>query len=108
MRAPVGRIRFGRGRAADSRHNRDWWNVRRDLPGRISYPRDVLCRRADGASSINAIARDQSATRGGRRMTRPITSAAMLVGLVLAGCKVGPNYKRPEVDAPAEFRGATT
>src|SRR5271166_39105 len=28
--------------------------------------------------------------------------------LSLAGCAVGPNYKRPAVNAPAEFRGATT
>ncbi len=29
------------------------------------------------------------------------------VALALAGCAVGPNYKRPVVDAPAGFRGAT-
>src|SRR5512139_1077693 len=29
------------------------------------------------------------------------------VALTLAGCAVGPNYKRPVVDAPAGFRGAT-
>src|SRR5579871_2415018 len=29
------------------------------------------------------------------------------VGLTLAGCAVGPNYKRPPVNAPASFRGAT-
>jgi multidrug efflux system outer membrane protein len=28
--------------------------------------------------------------------------------LTLAGCAVGPNYKRPAVNAPAGFRGATT
>src|ERR1700751_3474385 len=26
--------------------------------------------------------------------------------LLLAGCAVGPNYQRPKVNAPAEFRGA--
>jgi len=29
------------------------------------------------------------------------------VALTLAGCAVGPNYKRPAVEAPAGFRGAT-
>lgn len=30
----------------------------------------------------------------------------MLVGLVAAGCTVGPNYKRPPAAAPDTFRGA--
>ena len=29
------------------------------------------------------------------------------VALTLAGCAVGPNYKRPAVNAPVGFRGAT-
>src|SRR5437899_2401428 len=35
----------------------------------------------------------------------PFWSVAMLT---LAGCAVGPNYKRPAVNAPTGFRGATT
>ena len=35
----------------------------------------------------------------------PFWSVAVLT---LAGCAVGPNYKRPAVDAPTGFRGATT
>ena len=32
---------------------------------------------------------------------------ALLVGLIaLSGCTVGPNYKRPQIAMPAEFRGA--
>ena len=31
-------------------------------------------------------------------------SAAVLL-LTLAGCKVGPNYKRPAVDVPDQYRG---
>jgi multidrug efflux system outer membrane protein len=27
------------------------------------------------------------------------------LSLILAGCAVGPNYKRPEVDSPSKFRG---
>ena len=29
-----------------------------------------------------------------------------LAALLLAGCTVGPNYQRPTVDAPPDFRGA--
>ena len=29
-----------------------------------------------------------------------------LAALLLAGCTVGPDYRRPTVDAPADFRGA--
>jgi multidrug efflux system outer membrane protein len=31
--------------------------------------------------------------------------SACVVLILLAGCKVGPNYKRPEVPAPPQFRG---
>jgi multidrug efflux system outer membrane protein len=31
--------------------------------------------------------------------------ALAVAGMVLAGCTVGPNYRRPESTAPAEFRG---
>jgi outer membrane protein, multidrug efflux system len=34
---------------------------------------------------------------------RVISAAALL--LTLAGCKVGPNYKRPAVDVPGQYRG---
>jgi NodT family efflux transporter outer membrane factor (OMF) lipoprotein len=33
--------------------------------------------------------------------------ATLLGGLVLASCTLGPNYKRPVVQTPAEFRGAS-
>ncbi len=36
---------------------------------------------------------------------RYITAAALLA---MAGCAVGPNYKRPDVATPAQFRGAET
>jgi outer membrane protein, multidrug efflux system len=38
------------------------------------------------------------------RTTR--TFAALAILTALAGCKVGPNYKRPVVDTPASYRGA--
>ena len=37
-------------------------------------------------------------------MTR--ASLAVLFALLLAGCAVGPNYKRPAVAVPGQYRGA--
>ena len=37
-------------------------------------------------------------------MKRPFWSFIVAL-LVLTGCAVGPNYKRPQVAVPAEFRG---
>ncbi|PYQ05430.1 MAG: RND transporter, partial [Acidobacteria bacterium] len=40
-------------------------------------------------------------------MTRPARRAAVIgvVSLVLAGCAVGPSYKRPSVPVPERFYG---
>jgi outer membrane protein, multidrug efflux system len=34
------------------------------------------------------------------------TSAAALLLLTVSGCKLGPNYKRPALDVPGQYRGA--
>jgi multidrug efflux system outer membrane protein len=39
-------------------------------------------------------------------MTYPSFLRFLLVGLIAAGCTVGPDYRRPEVAVPASFRGA--
>ncbi len=33
-------------------------------------------------------------------------SAAVLLLLTLSGCKLGPNYKRPALAVPGQYRGA--
>jgi multidrug efflux system outer membrane protein len=38
---------------------------------------------------------------------RFFSSALCALGLFLAGCTVGPNYKRPNTDAPTAYRGLT-
>ena len=38
-------------------------------------------------------------------MTRFTTWLAIAVALSLSGCKVGPNYKRPPLDVPGDYRG---
>ncbi|MGE5162198.1 MAG: efflux transporter outer membrane subunit [Betaproteobacteria bacterium] len=39
-------------------------------------------------------------------MTRRQTILLCAVGLIAAGCAVGPDYKRPELSAPSAYRGA--
>ena len=39
-----------------------------------------------------------------RRAAR--AACACLLGLALAGCAIGPDYRRPEVETPAAFRHA--
>jgi multidrug efflux system outer membrane protein len=40
-------------------------------------------------------------------MNRPVaTLFSLSLGLIVAGCKVGPNYQRPVVNTPASYRGA--
>ena len=44
-------------------------------------------------------------------MTRPLRTAlsiACSLAVLITGCTVGPNYKRPNVDVPADYREATT
>src|SRR5215207_2609635 len=41
-------------------------------------------------------------------MSRLIVVTLISLVLVAAGCTLGPRYKRPEVAAPAAFRGADT
>jgi outer membrane protein, multidrug efflux system len=40
-------------------------------------------------------------------MTTKLRISAVVLLLSLGGCKVGPNYKRPTVTVPTEYRGAT-
>jgi hypothetical protein len=42
------------------------------------------------------------------RQTTSRIFASALLALMLAGCAVGPNYKRPAVTSPKAFRGAPT
>src|SRR5271154_4378902 len=38
-------------------------------------------------------------------MTRTRTSIGVVLLLSLGGCKVGPNYQRPPLDVPGQYRG---
>ena len=42
------------------------------------------------------------------RQTPSRIIASTLLTVLLAGCAVGPNYKRPAIDTPQTFRGAPT
>ena len=39
-----------------------------------------------------------------RKLRQPMLISSLLIALVLSGCTVGPNYKRPIVQTPATFR----
>jgi multidrug efflux system outer membrane protein len=38
-------------------------------------------------------------------MTRPGASSAIVLSLLISGCKVGPNYNRPTASTPGQYRG---
>jgi len=40
-------------------------------------------------------------------MIRPSSLCLLALGLILAGCAVGPDYRRPDVSVPSAFRGDT-
>jgi outer membrane protein, multidrug efflux system len=40
-------------------------------------------------------------------VARPMKTLAVLAGALLAACALGPDYRRPAVDVPATYRGAT-
>jgi outer membrane protein, multidrug efflux system len=44
-------------------------------------------------------------TRSGCREITLLAGCGILSGLLLAGCAIGPSYKRPEAGAPTAFRG---
>lgn len=49
------------------------------------------------------------AIRGhGRKLGSNLAALACVAVLTLAGCAVGPNYKRPPVETPTDYRGATS
>ncbi len=45
---------------------------------------------------------------GNFQYSRFFCSSLCALGLLLSGCTVGPNYKRPNTDAPTAYRGLTT
>jgi NodT family efflux transporter outer membrane factor (OMF) lipoprotein len=49
-----------------------------------------------------------SATKSINQRVRYSLSAAFVACALVAGCKVGPNYHRPALDAPADFRRAAS
>src|SRR5262249_20361348 len=94
--------------------HRDWRHVSRQLHSNLSNPGDVLCDGKAWRCEARIRTRAQLAPntwRGetGRIFMRTTRRVLMpLTVLFVAGCAVGPNYKRPAVDSPANFRFATS
>ena len=40
-----------------------------------------------------------------RHARRASLALAVVVALIVSGCRVGPDYKRPEMPPPAQYRG---
>ena len=55
---------------------------------------------------LGCLAEQQTKGRRPYCLPRLRSLAVSAIALLLAGCAVGPNYKRPAVNVPAEFRGA--
>ncbi len=71
-------------------------------------PGHILRGRTPDAPRQAVGGREDTVSQGGRGacMTRPLRSLLTLsLGLVLAGCTVGPRYQRPVIDAPQAYRG---
>src|SRR5208282_5278117 len=73
-------------------------HARLDLAGHFYHPRQFLRRRTPGPP------RQERGDSSKVSRFFPL----LLCALALAGCTVGPEYKRPAVNAPQNFRGDTT
>src|ERR1035441_2207850 len=117
-----------RGRGAqgdgDGRHRR---HARGERPGHLPDPGDLsrdrdvgdqgrAAQRAQGAAGRRRGSRCGPGQRDARRapggshgalmpaMTSPMKKSAVLAAALLAGCAIGPDFKRPSTNAPASFR----
>src|SRR6185503_19085369 len=101
--------RRGLGRPERHGHGGVLGHARRHRPRRVHHPRQLRVR-AGPAVLPAEIARAGSGGGGAHAASAGASvkrSAPWpLAALLLAGCTVGPDYVRPTVDAPADFRGA--
>ncbi len=93
---------------ADARHGGHWRHAGRNLRGHADRAGDVLHRGENGPAR-----KEEKGAPGGPAGRRPGMRVfsqlqlylTILWVVILAGCAVGPNYKRPPVNAPPAFRG---
>ena len=116
-RLPAAGLRPRRRRRGPARHGQlhRRRHARRELHRRLPHPRHVLHRRESArrptrgaeAGRGNEAGRGEAPGRGEQAMTLPkkaLPAAAALI-MLLAGCAVGPDYKKPEIPLPDNFRG---
>src|SRR5262249_21632064 len=81
----------------------------RHRDGRVPDPPQLRLRRGAGAEARAGEAPARHRARGARpppgRAARMKARALLAAAILLAGCTVGPDYKRPDVPVPPDFRG---
>src|SRR5262249_51321026 len=120
-RAVADRRRRRRGGAPDPRPRRDRRDADRHAHRQSLHLGELLCQRALPPGATTRATAGRGACSGQRRSERralgggptPMTCSAsrwisVVTAALLAGCAIGPDYKRPSVAEPAKFRGQAT
>src|SRR5580693_6025283 len=106
MRAAVDRNRRGFGCAPDHGYGGHRWHARRNRDRDLFHPGNLLSG-GDGlgrCESQRKRSRDAALT-GARRLKMKLRSMFVLIAAGwTAGCTVGPNYQRPAMQIPQNFR----
>src|SRR5436853_5621017 len=104
MRSTMDRIRCRRRGTADYGNHGDRRYARGQRDRHLLYPRDFLCR-GDTLGSPRPCRRTDSGSDKGRLKMRYVVA---LLAVFLNACAVGPNYHRPAVQIPEDFRAPDT
>src|SRR5262249_13659957 len=117
------RRRRRRGGAPDPRHRRDRRDADRHAHRQSLHLGELLCQRALPPGATTRATAGRGARSGQRRGERralgggqtPMTCSgsrwivsSVVAAALLAGCAIGPDYKRPSLAEPAKFRGQAT
>jgi multidrug efflux system outer membrane protein len=73
---------------------------------RLSISAGAHASEATRLALASCSAREENGSRHSRSPHPAVTLVLVPLLVFLAGCAVGPNYKRPQVDTPTNFRGA--
>src|SRR6185295_5803965 len=92
---------FGRGLTSNTGHGSYRRYARRDVGGHADRAGHVLHRgKSRRAMQQKEVSRGCAKAGGGQGMNLAAKLSGVFALLLIAGCAVGPNYKRPEVNPP--------